>query len=80
MTHSPFSSAITYTAIVYLFSFSFVFWLYLHPESLGIFPIDSPSCSLLARETAAGIRIKSGKMPRLSGWRWSQKTKEKLKR
>jgi len=56
MTQSPFSSAITYTTIVYLFSFSFVFRLYLHPQSLGIFPF----LMLLPAAVALAMRLQEG--------------------
>jgi membrane protease YdiL (CAAX protease family) len=53
MALSPLRSATIYTIIVYLFSFSFVFWLYRHPESLGFFPF----LMLLPAVTAAGMRL-----------------------
>jgi hypothetical protein len=56
MTQPPSFSAIIYTAIVYLFSFSFVFWLHLHPESLGIFPL----LMLIPAAVSLAMRLQEG--------------------
>ncbi len=54
MIPSSLRSAAIYTLIVYLFSFSFVFWLYRHPESLGLFPF----LMLIPAATALGMRLR----------------------